>query len=138
MNWNDLPLKPSPKMLRQFAMAWLVLFPALGLFEWLARGRVAAGVTLALLGVVGGIAGWGRPAVLRPVFVAWMVLAFPVGWCVSQVVLGLLFYCVLTPVGFVMRMAGRDVLGRKAPARVGTLWYERGEAPEARRYFRQY
>ena len=41
-----------------------------------------------------------------------MVLAFPIGWTVSQVILLLMFYGLFTPIGLVFRLIGRDPLHR--------------------------
>jgi len=41
------------------------------------------------------------------------------------VVLGVIFYAVFTPVGFVMRMAGRDAMKRKFEPKAPTYWMER-------------
>ena len=49
-----------------------------------------------------------------------MVLAFPIGWTVSQVILLLMFYGLFTPIGLVFRLIGRDPLqrARRAGARI--------------------
>ena len=39
-----------------------------------------------------------------------MVLAFPIGWTVSLVLLGLVYYGLFTPIGLVFRLVGRDAL----------------------------
>ena len=44
---------------------------------------------------------------------------------VSPVVLGVIFYGVFTPVGFVMRMARRDTMKRKFEPTAPTYWIRR-------------
>jgi hypothetical protein len=108
--------------LRQFAGLG-VLFLA-GYVAWvgLGKGQPALAVwplaSAACLAVVGGR--W--PQMLRPIFVGWMVLAFPVGWLVLNGCLTLLFYGVLTPVGLVFKAIGRDVLARRYEAHADSYW----------------
>jgi len=66
------------------------------------------------------------------------VLAFPIGWVISQIMLLLMFYVVLTPVAWIFRLRGRDMLQRKpAPARA-SYWVPKESPTDLRRYFRQY
>jgi hypothetical protein len=134
----DIPLKPSAKMLRQFAVAWLIIFPAIGVFQFFIRAHTTIGILLMGVGVIGGIAGVIKPALLRPIFVAWMVAAFPIGWCFSQVMLAVLFYGLLTPVSWGLRMIGRDALSRRNTVKKSSFWHERSATTEPQRYFRQY
>ena len=53
-----------------------------------------------------------RPEWLRSIYVGWMVLAFPIGWTVSQVMLAVMFFGLFTPIGLVFRLIGRDPLQR--------------------------
>jgi hypothetical protein len=58
------------------------------------------------------------PALLRPrsltyVYRVWMVAAEILGWINTRIVLSLVFYGIVTPMGFVMRRAGRDSMQRR-------------------------
>ncbi len=138
MKWSDLPLNPADKVLRQFAGAWLIFFLALGVHQWLGRGREQVGVVLAVLALVIGALGLVKPRAVRWLFVVWMVLAFPIGWVISQLMLLLLFYGVITPVALIFRCTGRDWLSRKpAPGRT-SFWLAKATPANVRSYFRQY
>src|SRR5688572_4348658 len=108
MQWSDLPLNPSKRMLRQFAALWIVFFG--GLAAWHARVDEKAAITavFAILAVTVGPLGLIAPSAIRPVFVAWTVLAFPIGWTVSRLVLLFLFAAIVTPLGLIFRLRGRD------------------------------
>ncbi|MGA3284193.1 MAG: SxtJ family membrane protein [Verrucomicrobiota bacterium] len=138
MNWSEIPFHPTPKSLRQFAVAWLFFFLAFGVHQYLARGRHELGLTLGVLAVVIGLLGLSRPATVRWLYVGWMVLAFPIGWVISQVALALMFYGIITPIAVFFRIRGRDLLCRK-PAPEGTSYWTPKETPQdVRSYFRQY
>jgi hypothetical protein len=138
MKWSDIPFQPAARALRQFAAAWLVCFLALGAHQYLARGRPQAGLVLMTLAVVIGVPGVIRPGMVRWLFVSWMVLAFPLGWLISQFLLALMFYGLITPVALVFRLRGRDLLHRKPTPERGSYWTPKPKPQDVRSYFRQY
>ena len=76
--------------------------------------RSAIGVAAIVVGVAGLVA----PASVRPIYSGWMIVAFPIGWTISKLMLGTVFFIVFTAVGMVFRLTGRDALRmRRAPAR---------------------
>src|SRR5262245_53680910 len=53
------------------------------------------------------------PRALKSIYIAWMSLAFVLGFVVAHVILTLFFYIVITPVGLVARLSGKDFLSFK-------------------------
>jgi hypothetical protein len=138
MHWTDIPRNPSAKTLRQFAAAWLVFFLAFGAHQYVVRHHHLPGAVLGVMAVTLGLLGLIKPVAVRRLFIAWMVLAFPIGWLISQVMLLLMFYLLITPVALLFRLQGRDPLARKpAPERV-SFWAPKKLPEDVRSYFRQY
>jgi hypothetical protein len=76
------------------------------------------------------------PDSLTPLNRWWMKLAEILNRVVSPVVLGVMFFCVFTPVGAVMRRLGRDPMKRKFDPASRSYWIDRtppGPAPESLR-----
>lgn len=138
MKWSDIPLSPSRRVLRQFATLWLICFLALGANQYFFKDRPLLGIALATAAVLLGLPGLIRPALLRWIFVVWMVLAFPIGWCISWLLLAGLYFLVLTPVAVVFRLRGRDLLGRKPAPERQSFWEPKQTPLDLRSYFRQY
>jgi hypothetical protein len=138
MKWSDISFDPSRRILRQFAGCWLVVFLALGANQYFLKHSPSLGVALSLLAVALGVPGLIWPKLLRWVFVGWMVLAFPIGWAISLLMLLLLYYVVLTPIACFFRLIGRDILGRQPGAERKTLWQPKETSLDVRSYFRQY
>lgn len=138
MKWSDIPRNPSPRMLRQFAGLWILFFGGMALWQYAVHARTELAFGLAALAVTIGPLGLLFPAAIKPVFVAWLVLVFPIGWLVSRVVLMTLFWGVMTPVGVVQRLFGRDVLGLRRNQQVTTYWIPKERFTEVRSYFRQF
>ena len=138
MRWSALPLKPTSRVLRQFAAAWLVFFLAVGVYRYLVRGQHQVGITFGVMAVVVGLTGLIRPAAVRWLFVGATVVAFPIGWVVSQFMLAAMFYGILTPLAVLFRIRGRDLLAlRPAPNRP-TFWTPKQTPEDVGSYFRQY
>lgn len=79
---------------------------------------------LITLSAGGALAVLGRflPGLLRPVFRLWMMLAVVLGFVMTRVILSIVFYVVVTPIGLVMRLAGRDPLSKKPDPSMDSYW----------------
>ena len=138
MTWSDLPLRPSPRALRQFAGAWLVFFLAFGAHQYLVRQHLRLGMILMALAVIVGVLGLVKPSAVRWLFVGWMIAAFPVGWMVSLAMLLIMFYGLITPIACLFRLCGRDLLGRHPAPETTSFWFPKQMPQDVRSYFRQY
>ena len=74
------------------------------------RGHAVFGPTLIATGMVLVILGLAAPGLLRVPNRIWWRFAQALGWINSRVLLTLFFFVVLTPVGIVMRLLGRNPL----------------------------
>jgi hypothetical protein len=54
-----------------------------------------------------------KPTMLRLVYKGWMAVADVLGFIMTRVILSVLFYLVLTPIGVVARIMGKDFLAMK-------------------------
>jgi hypothetical protein len=137
MKWSEINSNPDRRVLRQFGGAGFLILGALAVQQYRA-GRHWVGLGLAAGSLLLGLAGLARPALLRRLFVGWMKVAFPLNWIVSELVLALIFYAVLTPLALVFRLAGRDALDLKAAPGRPSYWVRKPASPDVRRYFRQH
>ena len=154
INWN-----PDDRQLRQFG---LICLPALPLAGWVCTAQAGLGASVANLlsgrwaqlaqdtgngplvggllaaGVVLAAVGLTRPQWLRWLFVALSLLTAPIGLAVSELVLVVIYFGVLTPLATVFRLVGRDALERKLEPHAATYWQPHPPTTDARRYFRQF
>jgi hypothetical protein len=138
MQWSDIRFEPDRKTLRQFAGLWMVVFGGVALWQALARGRGSLGLSIGALAMVVGLAGLTRPEWIRLIYVGWMVLAFPIGWTVSQVILLILYFGLFTPIALVFRLIGRDPLHRARRADLASYWSPKPAPADVRSYFKQF
>jgi hypothetical protein len=138
MRWSDLPINPSHRTLRQFAGLWILVFGGWTVWYWLNGGAAWQVALLAAVVVTVGTIGLVAPPAIRAIFVGWMVLVFPIGWVVSRVLLLGLFVLVMTPVGLVLRLFGRDALNLRRRTGVQSYWKRMSTPSAPGAYFRQY
>ncbi|MGQ0543913.1 MAG: SxtJ family membrane protein [Betaproteobacteria bacterium] len=108
-------MKPALPSDRSFGWTITGVFALGALFyPWvLALAALTAAVTLV------------RSQWLAPFKGAWMKLGELLHRVVSPVILGLIYFGLFTPAGFVMRLAGRDALARRFEPARPTYWVRR-------------
>ena len=127
----------SARNLRRFGLTVGSAFALLGLLSW-ARGHEIPPLVLGSLAVGLIVPGVVAPRVLGPVQRYWMRGAMVVGEFNSRVILGVFYYLVMAPVGFVRRLFG-DPLDRRLGDRTTSAWVKRERLPvDSERYERQF
>ncbi len=137
----QLNTNPSDRQVRQFAGLVVPIAAALiAAILWLKFNQPTGALIVVAVAITASVSGLLRPALLRPVYVAWMVAAYPIGWVVGHLVIGVIFYLVVTPIGLLMRLVGRDPLNRQFDPKSESYWQPRKtqteEAPN--QHFRQF
>ena len=128
---------PTRSQLVVFGLAWLVVFGA-----WTAAAAVKGHTDTAWIlgGLAAGIPSIGIlwPRGIRPLFVGLSDATSPVGWVVSHVILGLLYFLVFTLMGLIMRLVRYDPLKRRFDRAAPTYWLPRDPSRPSSSYFRQF
>lgn len=143
INW-----KPDSKLLRSFGLFGLGVLALLGALIWWRESffgirmqpgtaHIVAIVMFCAAGLFGLLALTAPKALLYP-YVGLTAISLPIGWVVSHLIMGLLFYGVITPIGLVFRLMGRDAMDRKFEAQRESYWIPREQVTDPKRYFRQF
>jgi hypothetical protein len=121
--------KLTRKELRKFGLITGALFAAIfGLAAPYLRSRSYPLWPWVLCAALAGTAAVWPPA-LRPVYRVWTTLGEILGWINSRIVLGVMFYGVIMPLGFVMRMFGHDPMARRFDVKVASYRVTSRRAP---------
>ncbi len=133
IDWN-----PPPKKLRLFGGIWLPLF-LIGIGVVLIATGSRPAIAWLLFGgaAVICVPAWIQPRLVRPIYVGWMAATFPIGWTISHLMLALIFFGVVTPIGLLLRLFGHDPLHLR-PRGETSLWQRRPAADKIERYFKQF
>ncbi len=91
-----------------------------------AGGIRATGIAVSIVVLASALA---RPGLLAPLFTAWMWLGRTMGRVVTPLVLAVLFYGIVTPMGIIRRTFGRDQMGRRREPGAGTYRHARTPRP---------
>ena len=134
----EINLAPSERDLRWFGVVQLAFFGLLGAIVYRGSGSLVAPAVLWSVGSVLCAVYYGIPPLRRVLFVLWMRAVYPIGWVLSHLLVGLLYFGVVTPVGWLVRRFGRDPMQRAILKDAPTYWDERRRDPGSAKYFRQF
>lgn len=117
---------------RSFGIVFAVVFAIIALFPVLFGGALRWwSVVIALVFVALALL---APTTLAPLNRIWMRFGLLLHKIVSPIVLGIMFFLVVTPIGLLMRVAGKDPLRLRLDKSARTYWIDRtppGPKPES-------
>lgn len=104
-------IKSGKNELRKFGLTMGIVFVLLGGVSWW-RGKEYYFYFIfpSLAFIASGLV---IPSLLKPIQKIWMSLAVLMSWVMTRVMLSLLFYLGITPIGLLARLFGKDFLGIK-------------------------
>ena len=79
------------------------------------------GLGLVIIGIV-------IPIILKPIYLAWMTFAVVVGWIMTRVILIVIFYLILTPIGLIGKIFRKNFLDLSFRNDSDTHWNYRGDS----------
>jgi hypothetical protein len=137
LNW-----RPNKTEIRKFGVIFLVGCGILGLAKYLApfglwHCNEQFGVILMFAGLfIGGVA-IAIPRAALPFYWVWLSIAFVMGNIMSRVLIVAMYFLIITPVGFLSRIVGRDKLQLKRRS-VGSYWHPIHLPKDIETYERQF
>ena len=116
-------IKSEKKELRQFGVTiGIVLALLAGLLLWREKDYY---LYLLIISIFFFFTGLALPVLLKPIHKMWMTLAILVGWFVTRLIMIILFYLVVTPIGLLTRLCGKDFLDTQFKKNVNSYWIPR-------------
>ena len=118
---------------RTFGLVFVGIFLIAATYSWYKQFSNTWAYTFLMLASILLLCTLTAPKLLRPLNKAWYQLGLFLGRFVSPIVLGILFFIVITPVAIAMKLAGRDAL-KLRKQNVSSYWIERkppGPEPES-------
>lgn len=79
------------------------------------------------------------PTALKHIYKIMMLIAHAIGWVNTHILLGLIFYLIISPVGLFLKAIRKDLLNRKIDKSCNTYWNRREKTEmDKSRYERQF
>lgn len=130
-------IKNSKTEFRKFGLSLGGLCLILGLYLlWKNKPWVSPILIISVFLLISGAL---YPKILIPFYFIWMTIATIIGWIMTRVILTLLFYLVVTPIGMISRLFGHRFLDLKLDASRKSYWnYQSEKQPEESHYQKQF
>lgn len=130
--------EPTAGELRWFGLM-LAAFAAVvgGIVLYASASLVAAGI-IWVIGLLLAAVYYGVPPTRYLLFRGWMALFFPLGWLISHLLIAAVYFLLVTPVALVMKLIGRDVLGKRPDPAAKSYWTRMETKQDSSRYFQQF
>lgn len=139
-----IDLNPEESQLRQFGWITLFGFPlaTLGVTSLLGYGTDRATTNALYYGLPAGavtlLASFVSLALTRLIYIGLMVVAAPIGFVLSWVLMTTMYYLFVTPVGLIFRLLGKDPLDKLPDPNVQSYWHVRTKERTPASYFKMF
>lgn len=113
-------IKSERSDLRKFGVTvGVILLIIAGFLFW--KEKVSFQLVLGI-GIILFAFGITIPVLLKPVYLVWMIFATILGWLMTRVILSLLFYVIVTPIGLISRLFRKQFLELRWDRSQDTYW----------------
>ena len=129
-------IKSEKSDLRKFGITiGVILLIIAGFLFWKEKESFQILLTFGITFCIFGIA---IPFILKPIYWVWMIFATILGWIMTRVILSLLFYIIVTPIGLIPRLFGKQFLELKWNKIDSTYWNYRSKKLNRESYEKQF
>ena len=108
---------------RSFGLVFFAVFLIIGLWPLTSGSSVL--IWSVIVSLVFLILGLLNSKLLTPLNKIWFKFGLLLGSLFAPIVMGLIFFLVVTPTGFIMRILGKNPLGKKYGKEKKTYWIKR-------------
>lgn len=116
-------IKSDKKELKKFGLTiGNVLLIISAILFYYSKGSYKA---FSIAGVLLVLSGMFIPKILLPLQKIWMALAVILGWFSTRIILGILFYLIMTPIKFTAMISGKKFLDLEIEKNKNSYWQYR-------------
>ena len=127
-------LQQSPRDLKKFAFTMAIVLAILATLIFIFGSHPERALWLSIFSLLFLLFALLLPMALKPLHTFWMGLAFFLGWFVSRILLTILFFVIVTPIGLMLRLFGKDLLNLKIEKDKNSYWIRRQSKPSPDSY----
>ena len=108
---------------RSFGLLFFVVFLIVSLWPLTYEGSIR--IWSVIISAVFLILGLINSKLLTPLNVLWFKFGMILGAIISPIIMGIIFFLVVTPTGLILRIMGKDLLNKKYDKKKETYWIKR-------------
>tara|TARA_B100000315_G_C14390486_1_gene501695 strand:+ start:444 stop:836 length:393 start_codon:yes stop_codon:yes gene_type:complete len=108
---------------KSFGIVFFAFFAILALWPLLNNEEIR--YSLLLIALIFLILGLLNSKLLTPLNIYWFKIGIFLGSIISPIVMGLIFFMVVTPIGLIMRLLGKDLIKINKNKLTSTYWIDR-------------
>ena len=112
---------------KSFGLVFFVIFIIIALWPLLNDGNIR--IWSIIVSIIFLILGLLNSKILTPFNKLWMRLGALLGIIVSPIVMGFVYFGIITPIGLIMKLFGKDVLNLKLDKNKKTYWTLKKKIP---------
>ncbi len=105
---------------RSFGLVFFVVFLIISIWPFTYDGSLR--IWSAIIAFIFLFLGLMNSKILTPLNIVWFKFGMILGSIVAPIVMGLVFFAVVTPTGFIMKMFGKDLLNNKLNKNIKSYW----------------
>ena len=108
---------------RNFGLVFFIVFLIVGLWPLTYENPIR--IWSVIISLIFLILGLMKSKLLTPLNILWFKFGMILGAIVAPIIMGVVFFLVVTPIGLVMRIMGKDILNKKYDKNKKTYWISR-------------
>ena len=108
---------------RSFGLVFFALFLIISLWPLINDAEIR--IWSLIISIIFLLLGLFNSKILTPLNKLWFKFGIILGKFVSPIVMGLVFFLVVTPTGIIMRLAGKNLLGLKKDIKKDRYWIKK-------------
>jgi len=115
--------------LKIFALIWAGIFMVIGVIPIFKQGDIR--IWSVALSIIFAIIALTKPQILTSFYKLWTEVGEFIGGIISKVVLFILYFGLFTPISIVLKLLGKDLLGKKIDRSQESYWIDRETQPQS-------
>ena len=105
---------------KSFGILFFIVFSIIGLYPLLTVSSVR--IWSLVIAIIFLVIAFAKPIIFKPLNNAWIKLGEILGKIIAPIVMLIVFFAVVTPIGLLLKIFGKDILGLKFSKKIKSYW----------------
>ena len=110
---------------RNFGLVFFIVFSIVGLWPLIHENQIR--IWSIIIAIIFLILGLINSNLLKPLNIIWFKFGLLLGSIIAPIIMGIVFFVVVTPTSLIMKIIGKDLLNNKYDKNKKSYWIIRGK-----------